>query len=322
MATQQVDWFSQNAPQSNTDWFASNAPADTMQAAPMRNATSYLQDAEKDLTEGGSRTIVGKGLGYLQGNGDKGYSGLESGVSPETAQTVGSVPLGLTKMAVGATKGPIKGFPEMAEGALQTATIPTAFVAPEASEAAGELASAGKTALASKLSPTAMKQSASELFQSVAQDANKVPVQLENAGESALKLMDWQKQTNLGPTINKFLNRITNPNQGPLTYEDARKSYQLLGQMSADEQSKLAPAIRRDLTQMVVGLKQDIGNAADQVGKAADYYAAMKDYRTASNLQDWYTYAKDTLAGPVAKGVAASAGAGGVYSLWRWLTGK
>ncbi len=76
--------------------------------------------------------------------------------------------------------------------------------------------------IASKLSPEAMKQSAGSLLQSVAKDANKVPVQLDNAGDAALRLMDWQKKTQLGPTVNKFLNRITNPNAGPLTYSEGR----------------------------------------------------------------------------------------------------
>jgi hypothetical protein len=290
-------------------------PTATVGASPSRGVTGYLQDAEKDLTQGGSRTIIGKGLGYLQGGGDKGYSGLNSGVSPEQAQAMGSVPLGLTTMAIGASKGPVKGAPDMAAGALQASTLPTSFVAPEASQAAGELAQAGSATVAGKVLPSAMKANAAGLLQSVAHDANAVPVQLQNAGDAALRLMDWQKKTQLGPTINKFLNRITNPKMGPLNYEDARDFYQLLGRLSVDETNRLAPPVRRDLVQMVVGLKQDIGDAADTVGKAADYYQGMGEYAKASRLQDWYDLAKKYA---INTGLGA-VGAGGVATLLHYI---
>lgn len=188
-----------------------------------------------------------------------------------------------------------------------------------APEAASEAASA-----ASALTPAAMKQQAGGLLQSVAHDANKVPVQLENAGDPALKLMDWQKVTQLGPTVNKFLNRITNPKLGPLTYEEGRQFYQVLGQMSADETMKMAPPIRRQLTQLVVGLKEDLGNAADTVGKAADYYQGMGDFATASKYQGWLDSAKKWALDQAIPKVAGVLGAGAAgtaaYALYKKLS--
>lgn len=171
--------------------------------------------------------------------------------------------------------------------------------------------------------PAAAKARAGGLLQSVAHDANKVPVQLDNAGDSALKLMDWQKVTQLGPTVNKFLNRITNPKLGPLTYEEGRQFYQILGKMSVDETMKMAPPIRRELTGLVVGLKQDLGDAAAQVGKAADYYQGLGDYATAAKHQEWIDQAKSFLANETAKGIfkGIGAGAGGAlgYGIYREL---
>jgi hypothetical protein len=287
--------------------------AHTIGAAPPRGVVGYLQDVERDLTQGGTRTIVGRGLGHMQGAGDKGYSGMNSGVSPDQAQFMGSVPLGLSKVATGIAQTPshpVQGPLHAVAGALQAATIPTAFVAPEATEAVGEAANAAKTAIAGKISPAAMKEAAGGMLQSVAHDANKIPVQLENAGDAALRLMDWQKKTQLGPTVNKFLNRITNPKLGAMTYEEARDFYQLLGKLSADETMKMAPPVKRDLVQMVVGLKQDIGNAADQVGKAADYYQGLSDYARASKLQGWYDAAKDVLSKEAVSGVIKGLGLG------------
>jgi hypothetical protein len=159
------------------------------------------------------------------------------------------------------------------------------------------------------LNPNAMKEAAGGLLQSVAHDANKIPVQLDNAGDAALKLMDWQKKTQLGPTLNKFLNRITNPKLGPLTYQEGRDFYSLLGNMSADEKLKMAAPIKYQLQELVSGLKQDIGSAADQVGRAADYYKGMGDYAKAMRLQEWYQTAK---AEAIKAGkIAIPAGAGG-----------
>lgn len=158
-------------------------------------------------------------------------------------------------------------------------------------------------------------EKAGGLLQSVAHDANKIPVQLDNAGDAALRLMDWQKKTQLGPTVNKFLNRITNPKLGPMTYEEARDYYQLLGKLSADEASKLSPPVRRDLVKMVTGLKADIGNAAEQVGRAADYYKGMQDYATAAKHQEWYEAAKDW---GIKAGLGA-AGLGGLGTLWQYI---
>ena len=68
---------------------------------------------------------------------------------------------------------------------------------------------------------------------------------------------------------------------------------------------------------MVTGLKQDLGDAADQVGRAADYYKGLGDHAKGAKFQEWVDYAKETLAGR-----GGAAGVGGVYSVWKWLTGK
>jgi hypothetical protein len=110
------------------------------------------------------------------------------------------------------------------------------------------------------------------------------------------------------PTKNITLYNKANTKAGPLTYEEGRDFYQLLGRLSADETMKMAPPVKRDLVQMVVGLKQDIGNAADQVGHAADYYKGLGDYAKAARLGEWYDAAKK-YAVPAALG-AAGLGAG------------
>lgn len=154
--------------------------------------------------------------------------------------------------------------------------------------------------------PTTEK--ASKLFGDVAKEANKIPVQLENSHDAAIRLMDWQKKTQLGPTLNKFLNRITNPKLGPLTYEESRDFYNVLNdvrQKAIDGSLRIPGPIKFEINRLVQGLKADIGNAAGQVGRAADYYKAMEDYHHAKVLQDWYETAKAGLIGGVKYGVPA-----------------
>src|SRR6185437_6269287 len=62
----------------------------------------WLDQLDDDLRMGGGRTLIGRTLGRMEGRGDKGFNGLESGVSPAAAQYMGSLPLGAVKMAKGA----------------------------------------------------------------------------------------------------------------------------------------------------------------------------------------------------------------------------
>lgn len=242
------------------------------------------------------------------------YATIGAGVVPAAVAAPGATVGGLVGGTLGGVAGHAVG---QAAGLTPQQTSVLEDVGGVTGGTAGALGgnAVGPT-IAGKIYPPAMKEAAAGLLQSVAHDANKVPVQLNNAGDAALSLMDWQKKTQLGPTINKFLNRVTNPKQGPLTYEEARDFYQLLGKMSADETMKIAPPVRRDLTRMVVGLKQDIGDAADQVGQAANYYKGMGDYAKAAKLQDWYDLAQKY----AIRGGLAAAGMAGVGTAAKFVT--
>ena len=174
--------------------------------------------------------------------------------------------------------------------------------------------------------PAGLRESAESLFDTVSQNAGKIPVQLTNAQEGATALLDWKEKVNPGPTINKFLARVTDPKKGPLTYDEARDWYSLLRKLSADESSKLPDAVNRDLKGLVAGLRQDIGDSADQVGHAADYYRAMGNYAKAARMQETWQNLKQWAVPAAVKGAATAAGAGTVgvtgYTLYRLITGK
>lgn len=195
-------------------------------------------------------------------------------------------------------------------------------VAPEAignatgNVVAGELPGATIGAVKNIANAIPSTARAGETFQDVAKAANKVPIDFSNSQDAVLKMVDWQKKTQLGPTINKFLNRVTNPNLGPVTYGEARDFYQLLGRLSADETSRMAPAVRFDLTRMVRGLKTDIGNAAGVVGQQAPYYQAMEEFRNAKRLEDISDATKDIVWTALKRAAQGSLALYGGKKLW------
>lgn len=246
----------------------------------------WLRDLESDLRYGGEQTAVGRALKSV------GYQGAESLGSMEgtAGKTLVSPLTGLVHIATGyadVAKGKLgQGAGEIGSGFLETAEIPSMFIAPEASELAATAPRAAKSAI--WFLPSNRAARAGKLFASVAEDAGSVPVELNNSGQAASRLLDWQAKINPGSVVNKYLQRITSPKKGPMTYSEARDWYSVLGNLSAEESSKLPDVVKRDLTTMVQGLKQDIGDAADQVGRAADYYKAMGDYHKAKKLSDWW----------------------------------
>ena len=299
------------------------APTATISAMPQpqgvgASIANAMSDFAGDLRYGSNTTLAGRALHAV------GMQPLSAGQGEQVGDFMGSLPLGASRAVQGggelATPGQRwQGTKDVVGGTLQAATIPSAFVAPEGADMAANGVGSAVDRVAGMIPST---ERAKQMFGSVAADANKIPVKLDNAGDGALKLMDWQTRTQLGPTINKFLNRITNPNLGPMTYEEARKEYQLLGDLSANEKITLAPAVKRDLVQMLVGFKQDIGNAAAQVGRSDDYYSAMNQFRQASRLNDAKQAVADKVVPPMVKGAAGALGAGSLYGLWRLLSGK
>lgn len=97
----------------------------------------WSQNVQSDLLHGTDLTGVGRVLKAM------GAHGLESGVSPETAQFMGSLPLGLLRAVQGGSEMAQsgqrwQGTKDVAGGALDASQIPGAFVAPELGELAGQ----------------------------------------------------------------------------------------------------------------------------------------------------------------------------------------
>jgi hypothetical protein len=290
-------------------------PADKTQEAVKAGFSIVPYNLDKPAKSGGLKAVGSDLKGILTPQALNPYPGMgqdqkvEAGTQAlQEAQSRKAAGYNLPYRAAAPIAGIVANVPGMEQSAREgdtrgvvghAATGMALAATPLMAEGIGKMAAKGIDLLPST-------ERAGQAFKAVKSVAGDVPVTIDAAQEPALRLMDWQKKTQLGPTINKFLNRVTNPKLGPLSYSEARDYYQLLGKLSAEETMKLAPAIRRDLTQMVIGLKDDIGSTAESVGLRPQYESAMKEYRNAKRIETGVEVLKKY----GAKGAAAAVGGG------------
>jgi hypothetical protein len=263
---------------------ASPLPKASMGAAET-GIVPWFENAEQDLMHGGSRTVLGRALGHLQGNGDKGYSGLEAGVSPETAEFVGSPELGLVHALKGGaevgTGHPLVGAKDIVQGGLQMATIPSAFVAPEAAGTGNEIATVLKI-------PN--KAHAGRVFADVAEAAKNTPVTMERTQP---ELQRFEDLTMAGGRRSKPFTQLAKRinSEEPVNYPEARDFYSNIGDATSPTKLQkfmgrgMKPVMLRQGTITRHALNADIGDAAAAAGKGQEYADAMKEYSRAVKLQ-------------------------------------
>lgn len=160
--------------------------------------------------------------------------------------------------------------PQMAGGALETAAELALPVA-EAAQAIPQTARAAKN------------------FQAVMGAAKDLPVDITAPGNVALRIQQLAERGGSMPmAVRKFLVRITDPDQGPLTYEQARDFASNISRLSANEYGRLTPVISREVANLRVALNQAIGQTASRAGKGAEYAAAMNEYAKAMRLRSFF----------------------------------
>jgi hypothetical protein len=262
---------------------------------------SWLHQAENDFTQGGNRTILGRTLGALQGNGDKGYTGIDSGVSKGTANFMGSPLLGLLHAGESAQtipEHPVKGTLGTIGGLAESATIPSLVMG-------GPAATAAIDAI-----PSASH--AGKIFESLGEELANHSVPLT---ESTLKPL--QRATELGArggTLPKPVSDLLTRSQGlePMSYPEIRDYQSNLSDLSRDAQGSMNGKMMGQIGQLKSGLFNDIYNSAAEVGRGDDYAQAMKEFRQASQLK--------SAAKKVGKAaVAGAAGAAGLEGIHRFL---
>ncbi len=181
----------------------------------------------------------------------------------------------------------------------QTAGDVASLMLPNAADAA--------ISAVSKAVPSSSR--AATKFATVMSAAKNAPVDVEAPGQVALRIQQLADRGGTMPRmVRQFASRITDPNQGPLTYEEARDFASNISRLSADEYGRLTPVIQREVGNLRSTLNDAVGNAADAAGQGDAYRSAMSEYARSKSLQD----ALSTVGQGAAKALPIGLGGGAV----------
>jgi hypothetical protein len=154
-------------------------------------------------------------------------------------------------------------------------------------------------------------------FSDVMSAAKDIPIDVRGPGDVALNIQKLAESGASRPkVIGDFIKRVTDPNKGPLTYEEARNFYSNASRLSADEAMRLTPIMKRQVAEFTSELNDAISGAAAQAGKLGQYTEAMDEYHRAMQLRSLGGDVKDLLTSKAAATAAATgAGAAGAYAV-------
>lgn len=279
----------------------------TTQAAPPKPTASvskapggvggYLSSLEGDVKYGSQNTLLGKMLHGM------GAQGTQVGAQAGAGDTLASPITGPIHTAQGVSQmgqHPFLGALKALGGLAETASIPAAFMAPEAAESAA--------AAPSKVTGRAAIDSASQAFQKVMGLAKDQPVPMtDNLSQS---LSRYQDLVNAGGSrslsVSKLLNRVTAPNAAPLSYSEARDFASNISRLSADETQRLTPVMRLQVGNIKAALNEAVGQAAGSAGQGSQYAGAMQNYAGGMRRQENVSEIVDLLK----KGAMSAVGGG------------
>jgi hypothetical protein len=165
---------------------------------------------------------------------------------------------------------------------------------------------------AGEMLPSAQKARAGQAFQDVssAVGSHTVPMTDDLSGS----LMNYQKLVDTGSsrsaTVNRLLQRVTDPSKGPLTYDEARLWQSNVSRLSADESMRLTPQMKRVVGQIANNLSSAVSATAESGGKLEQFQDAMQGYRRASQIQNIHDSVLDALKEHGLKGLIYGAGTG------------
>jgi hypothetical protein len=287
----------------------SSSPAGAAEPSTLSRLVSSLPDVGVGAVKGATNTaldagqLVRKTPMYIPGVGLTTLQAVTDALGNLAGGAAG-------KLLYGHDAGPVNGDQAFAQARQATTATNTPQTIGKALESVAELA----TPVAKGVEALPSAARAGRTFQDVMGAAAKLPVDVEGPGEAALRIQQLAERGGSMPmAVRKLLNRITAPNSGPLTYEEARDFASNISRLSADEYGRLTPVVAREVANLRVALNKAIGDTASAAGKGAEYAQAMQEYARAMKLRDALSAAWEG----VKKGVAPIAGAGGgAY----WLT--
>ena len=245
-------------------------PTNTAGPSQENSLTNLFHDAGQDLTQGGTRTGLGRALGYLQGRGDQGYSGLNSSVSGG-ANIMGSPFTGPVEALEGAAsvpQHPIAGPLKALGGLLKTYTIPSMMIG------GPEMGNAIDAAI-----PSA--KYAGKQLQSLAESSGNTPIPLNNSLPALQRLAELSERGGSG-SVPAGVMQLLQRSQSPIdmAYPEARDFASNISGLSALEKMALKPQVGAQMNALRSGIHGDIANALGPE-QGQKYLDAITEYARA-----------------------------------------
>lgn len=163
----------------------------------------------------------------------------------------------------------------------------------------------------SKAIPSAER--AGKVMQGLREAVGTHPVEItENLSKATMRAQELADNGNTLPTaVRKFINRVTDPEKGHLTYNEARDYLTKLGNMTAEEATKMAPAMKSQVQKVATSLREAISETAGRAGKLEEFQGSMKEYSSAKKLEEATEFIKEyakraAIGGAVGSGAAAA----------------
>lgn len=268
--------------------------------------TNYLNDASLDLTQGGSRTGIGRALGAMQGR-QNGYSGLNSGVSEGAANIMGSPFTGTAQTLEGLAsipQHPIAGPVKAVGGIAKALTIP------------GLMATGGGGAAAAvDAIPSAAY--AGQRLNNIAEAVGNADVPLNRSLAPLQRLAELNQNGGSGSAPAGVMQLLERSQAiAPMGYPTARDFASNISALSGAEKLASKPQVLAQMGVLRSGLHGDIADSLGVLGP--EYLDAIKEYARAQSLK---TAATRAAVGLGSAGTAAVIGKG-AYNLIKGVGGK
>lgn len=203
---------------------------------------------------------------------------------PAVGGTIGQIVGGSPGAALGGAAG--EGYRQVVRAATgNPVTTSTA-------DAIGRMGVAGAAAGAMGFIPEAVgaiptTAKAGPLFQQVLAKAKDVPVNVEPAGENALRVMQLaERGGRLPKPVSDFLRYTTNPDKPPMTFEVARDFAKSLGRLSVNERNAMIPEVQREVAIMAGKVSKAVADAAGKAGVGQLHAEAMTQYAQAKGIEN------------------------------------
>jgi hypothetical protein len=133
------------------------------------------------------------------------------------------------------------------------------------------------------VAPAARMARAGHLIEEATVKAGNMAVDVTKVGNQALRIEQLAERGGVKPkVVRDFLKRITDPEKGPLTFNEARDFYNNASRLTRSEAGRLTAPLRRELVQFTRHMHNSLLDAAEAAGKGDQYARGVKNYANAA----------------------------------------